>query len=394
MKFLVLNADYPDFIRWLYQTHAGLEAQTYEEQLRVRAESFYGMADFCSSNLRALGHEAFDLYANNEALQQAWAHERGMAVEHSWTVQRRIGLFLQGIRRVVAKTPARHLKPYLGAPAEWLKQAHDLCLDVLKAQIKQYKPDVVLNQAVDSIPGRFMKELKPHVRFLVGQHAAIPLREDEDLSGYDLMISSFPATVEAFQRKGLRAELCRLGFEPRVLSISDCPGKKWDISFIGSFCDVHSSRASWLETLCRTFPRLKVWSPSIDQLPSTSPIRGHYMGQAWGRQMYQCLCSSKLTLNHHGDVAPYANNMRLFEATGVGTCLLTDWKANLNDMFTPGKEVLAYRNPEECIELIGHYLEHDDERKAVARAGQARTLREHTYYHRMLEFIGILGKHL
>lgn len=118
------------------------------------------------------------------------------------------------------------------------------------------------------------------------------------------------------------------------------------------------------------------------------------MGQAWGRQMYQCLRSSRVTLNHHGDVAPYANNMRLFEATGVGTCLVTDWKANLVDMFTPGKEAVAYRNPEECVELIEHYLAHDAERETVARAGQARTLREHTYYHRMQEFTGILNKYL
>ena len=80
------------------------------------------------------------------------------------------------------------------------------------------------------------------------------------------------------------------------------------------------------------------------------------------------------------------------ESTGVGALLLTDWKNNLGEMFVPGKEVLAYRTPEECAELIRYYLTHDEERQAVARAGQARTLRDHTYYQRMQELVGIVGK--
>jgi spore maturation protein CgeB len=110
--------------------------------------------------------------------------------------------------------------------------------------------------------------------------------------------------------------------------------------------------------------------------------------------MYQILGNSKITLNHHGDIAPYANNMRLYEATGVGTMLITDWKVNLHEMFEPGKEVVAYRTPEECAELIQYYLTHDNEREAIARAGQQRTLREHTYYHRMQEFVEIVIKYL
>jgi len=110
--------------------------------------------------------------------------------------------------------------------------------------------------------------------------------------------------------------------------------------------------------------------------------------------MYQVLRDSLLTLNHHGDVGPYANNLRLFEATGVGTLLITDWKENLAEMFEPGKEVIVYRTPEECAELIKYYLEHDDERQAIARAGQQRTLREHTSYQRMQDLVDIVRKYL
>ena len=106
------------------------------------------------------------------------------------------------------------------------------------------------------------------------------------------------------------------------------------------------------------------------------------------------LRDSFLTLNHHGDVPAYANNMRLFEATGVGTLLITDWKANLHEIFEPGKEVVAYCSAEECSEMIRYYLEHDKEREDIARAGQQRTLRDHTYYKRMQQLVNIVQKYL
>ena len=107
--------------------------------------------------------------------------------------------------------------------------------------------------------------------------------------------------------------------------------------------------------------------------------------------MYEILAASRITLNHHiGIAANYANNMRLFEATGVGALLLTDRKDNLHEMFEPGREVVTYDSPEECLEMIRHYLEHEDERRAIAEAGQLRTLREHSYTVRMEELSEVL----
>ena len=38
-KFLIIDTDYSDFLRWLYARHPRLEKQPYEEQMRVRSES-------------------------------------------------------------------------------------------------------------------------------------------------------------------------------------------------------------------------------------------------------------------------------------------------------------------------------------------------------------------
>ena len=90
----------------------------------------------------------------------------------------------------------------------------------------------------------------------------------------------------------------------------------------------------------------------------------------------------------------YAGNVRLFEATGCGSMLLTDWKTNLHEIFEPGREVVAYHSPEECVELIDYYLNHDAEREAIARAGQQRTIRDHTFYHRMEELSSLVRQYV
>ncbi|MEM4218057.1 MAG: glycosyltransferase [Candidatus Methanomethylicaceae archaeon] len=402
MKFLILNTDYPEFLRWLYAQHPGLKKQPYEEQMKARVESLFGVADFYSSNLRKLGHEAWDIHANNEFMQKAWAREHGArGIEHSAKGIGQRGRSavdwretLQRARRIAAKTPLRYLKPFFRPVLRRLDIKQTWFYDILAAQIRYYKPDILLNQAMDGISSQFLREMKPYVRLLVGQHAATRLPDSEDWGCYDLVISSFPPTIEWFRHKGIPAELNRLAFEPRVLSYLNNEGKPFDVTFVGSFHSVHNSRVALLEFLCPHIPNLRIWGPGIDHLSLNSPIRKCYRGQAWGRNMYQILCKSRIALNHHGDILPYANNMRLFEATGVGTLLITDWKANLHEMFEPGKEVVAYRTPEECTELIQYYLEHEEEREAIARAGQQRTLREHTYYQRMQELVDIVRKYL
>jgi len=393
-RFLILNTDYSEFLCWLYAKNPGLENKPYEEQMRVRAESLFGVADFYSSNLRKLGHEAWDIHANNEFMQKAWAQEHGIRIDPSTPTAQSLRKILQRAGRIGAKTPLRYLKPFLRPVLRALDGQPSWFDDILAAQIKHYRPDILLNQDMTGIGVRFLQEIKPYVGFLVGQHAATQLPDSEDWSCYDLAVSSFPPTVKYFRQKGLRADLNLLAFEPKVLSYLPVKERKFDVTFVGSLHSVHSSRVALLEALCAQFPQMKIWGPGIDHLLANSPIRERYIDQAWGREMYNILISSKITINHHGDIAPYANNMRLYEATGVGTMVITDWKVNLQEMFEQGKEVIVYRTPQECAELLGYYLEHDQERQTIARAGQKRTLRDHNYFQRMEEIVDIIHRYL
>jgi spore maturation protein CgeB len=79
--------------------------------------------------------------------------------------------------------------------------------------------------------------------------------------------------------------------------------------------------------------------------------------------------------------------MRLFEATGVGAFLLTDHKDNLDSLFELNREVVAWRSIDDCLGAIDHCLRDDQTRQAIARAGQAKTLAQHTYRHRAAEIL-------
>jgi len=393
MRFLILSTDYLEFLRWLYNEHPGLEQQPYEEQMQTRNQSLFGVPYFYSSNLLKLGHEAWDIHANNEFIQKAWARDHGIRVEEPTPMQQRGYNVLQHVIGLAARTRLRYLRPMFRPLTHSLSNQPKWFYDILAAQIKHYKPDVLLNQNIGGISTRFLQEIKPRVKLLVGQHGSV-LSKNLDLRCYDLIISLIPDSVTEFRQMGIYSELHRLSFEPRILSHLKDQKKTIDISFVGSLYDVHSGRMHFLEVLATRFGQMQIWGPGVSHLSKNSPIRKRYAGQAWGLKMYQVICKSVMTLNTHGDKVAYAANMRLFETTGVGTLLITDWKENLHEMFEPGKEVVAYRTPEECAELIQYYLEHNDEREAIARAGQERTLREHTYYRRMQELAASVSKYL
>ena len=64
MRWLIVNADYPAFLRWLYATDHALGDAPYDAQMRARNATMFGTADFYSTELRRLGHEAADVHFN------------------------------------------------------------------------------------------------------------------------------------------------------------------------------------------------------------------------------------------------------------------------------------------------------------------------------------------
>lgn len=369
MRIAILNADYPRFLNELYADHPGLERESYAAQMDARNRSLFAVADFYSRALRELGHEAAEFHLNNEPLQRAWGREHGVAPRKRW----RLGRTCQVI-------------PWLRS-----RELEDWKLKIVEAQIRDYRPDVIWNQAPDSILTDIIARLRPLAPILMVQQASPPISETENWGLYDLAISSFPPRVDWFRERGVPACLNRLAFGKSVLEITprEQPSRDLPITFIGSLSRLHTTRTHLLEQIARRFP-LQVWGPTDRELEDGSPLRAAYRGTAWGSGMYDILRRSRIAFNHHGNFPPFANNMRMYEATGVGALLLTDWKPDLHEMFEPGKEVLAYRTDEECLELIDEALKRPDWARQIAEAGRRRTLAEHTYEARMRELLVVL----
>ncbi len=383
MRWLVINTDYPGFLRAHYTAEPRLYRAPYAEQLRARRDTLFGVADFYSANLRELGHEAWEIYPNNVSLQRAWAREHStraaptFAGRSLWPAP---ALRLRSALLAAVRSAARPLLERLGRGGPALGE-------VLAAQLAHYRPEVVLNQAVGEVDVELLREASPG-SLVVGQIAS-PIPPDVDFRRYDLMISSLPNLVARFRAIGVASELNRLAFEPRVLERLGPREPDVPVSFVGTVSPAHSGRIEWLERLCRELP-VDVWGTGVELLPAASPIRSRFRGAAWGLEMYGVLRRSRIVLNRHIDVAEgHANNMRLYEATGAGALLLTDHAGDLHEIFEPGREVIAYRSDEECVALVRRLLADERECETVARLGQARTLRDHTYRARMAELATI-----
>lgn len=410
MRVLILNADYPNFLRELYLARPGLAGRSYAEQMEVRNSSLFGVADFYSRNFRSHGHEAAEIHLNNHWMQYAWAREHGLSLPpFAAPPVRDKPTSASGIDPTgLAKSALRPFKPLLSPVTRRVK--HLLWLmrrptaggaaalsrteweqAVLRAQIADFKPDLILNQELAYLPSPFFRAAKPKGCLLFGQIASS--MPEDDFAGYDLMISSLPNQIEWFRKQGLRAELNRLAFDPVVLErLGPQPVRDIPLSFVGSLSPDHKSRIAFLEHVARRTP-LKVWGNGIERLPQSSPLHACYQGEAWGRAMYEVMRRSRVTLNFHIDLADgWANNMRLYEATGVGTLLLTDWKKNLHEMFVPGEHVAIYRDADDCVAQVAALLADDALRERIAAAGQQHAIQHQNYYHRVGEIIALAEK--
>lgn len=371
MRFLIISPIRSEAYQRFYSEQPMLEHLPHEEQIQTIESDLNTAPWLYAKNLRLLGHDALMVAPSNELAQKVWAREHSIDInpDYRWRFR-----FRKGIVPWLSVVPDK----------EWYYK-------VLAAQIKRYKPDVLLNMAMAKIKPEFIQEMNAYVKYTMAQFGGFHPPENLDISCYDLVVSPCAPTVDLLLQKGVKAQLVSFGFERAILPELNNNEKSYDISFVGTIGQHgFEARTSWLEEICTRFPQFRIWGPSIEGLSPDSPIRKVYQGQAWGLKMFQIFRDSKIVFNIHSDYFSFAHNVRLFEITGTGSMLLTDRIPNLSKLFVPGKEVAAFQSLEECNRLIKYYLEHDSERESIAIAGQQRTLQDHSYFQRMQELLEIV----
>ena len=86
-----------------------------------------------------------------------------------------------------------------------------------------------------------------------------------------------------------------------------------------------------------------------------------------------------ITLRSIGSGIP----LRAFDIMGCGGFLLTNYQADMLELFEPNKDFVYYTDYEDLLTKVEYYLEHEDERNAIARNGYEKVRKNHTYKHRL-----------
>jgi Glycosyl transferases group 1 len=82
---------------------------------------------------------------------------------------------------------------------------------------------------------------------------------------------------------------------------------------------------------------------------------------------------------------------RLFETVGRGGFIIHPYIEGIRDLFTEDELVTyTYGDFNELKHKINYYLEHDDEREKIRRAGHRRALKDHTYTKRLQQMLDIV----
>ena len=107
--------------------------------------------------------------------------------------------------------------------------------------------------------------------------------------------------------------------------------------------------------------------------------------------MLRVLASSKITFHRRADLVDgCAGAMRLFEATGMGSLLLTDEDSDIDSVFEPGIEVVTYSSFQECVDKINFYTANPSIREAIAKKACEKVNSQHTTQKRIKTLMKLL----
>ena len=405
-KIIKIASYYRNFVIEYYKRNPSIINHTYEYQLNHLLSLGVGWADFFQKHFTELDVEAVEVIHNAFPLQQAWAKER-------------------------------NLKNISGR-------------NIVFEQIRDFKPDVVFFQDTLSFTEEFILLLRkevPSIKVMVG-HVCSPATEDQfrKYKNFEIILCC-PALYYFLETNNINNIYeFHHGFETSILNSMNESNNfpRSDVIFAGAFfqgSNFHSERLEILDKILenkinltlyaelehesntRLFARKRAYDltqilmrigltgliqknsmlnkftllnerPAKIKLPPTF-AQAKLNLPLYGIEMMKALSNSKIGINIHGGIAStYASNVRMFEVTGCGSMLITDRKNNITDIFVPGKEIICFDNAQDCCEKISWYLEHEDERSAIAKAGQERTIMDHSLVKRVNQLHEIIMEKL
>lgn len=381
IKFFRATASYPEFLNSFYDKESiSLLKTNYIEHVTKLNNQYFWESNFFKYNLEKLGnYEVEEVICNDKLLQIKWAHENQIIFnEENWY------------------------------------------FDILEAQLNKFRPNVFYAYDHKILNDTFLNKIKnaiPELKLLIIWDG-IDANKYELFSKADIVLTPADFISNNLNNNQIKAYTLPFAFEPRILDHLTTYSKKCDVSFVGQISLIengHFARRKLLTEVAKSIdielylsgntkiaskPFSKFTVSLIKNIGPNETLELYKLGRKskgalFGIDMYNKFHNSKIVLNKHIDLAgDNAANIRLFEATGSGTCLLTDYKKNIDNFFEIGKEVLVYKDNDDCIKQIKYLIANPDEANKIAEAGQKRTLNNYNYANRMVFLNNIIKKHI
>ncbi len=269
------------------------------------------------------------------------------------------------------------------------------------AAVGEFRPDVILFLKGETIYESAIREVRRRFKPLLLQWYPDGPFNVENRNATRDSIASIPlfdiyyiyakSLMQPLRDAGARrVEYLAFCYDPAMLrrpehiSGEDRAKYATDVVFAGTW---EPMREWWLEKV--TDFDLSVWGNMWERVPEGTPLRARWKGNAvYGDEISKLFAVSRIHLNFLREQNRDSHNVRTLEIPGYGGFLLTQRsKEQAEELYVEGREIACFETVDELREKIRYYLDHEDERLAIAHAGHARASHEHQAIHRLQRIV-------
>ena len=119
-------------------------------------------------------------------------------------------------------------------------------------------------------------------------------------------------------------------------------------------------------------------------------LKRHYRGTAeYHKQMPLVFAGSRINLNITLCSIHSGIPLRVLDIMACGGFVLSNWQPEITEYFADGQEIVTYRSLEECMDKVAYFLEHEEERRMIASAGQRRVQERFGYREGLMKLFGL-----
>ncbi|MEC4675677.1 MAG: glycosyltransferase [Nitrospirota bacterium] len=274
--------------------------------------------------------------------------------------------------------------------------------------IKEYSPDLVIHTK-NELPAETFQELRRFTKVVQWYpDPVIPEWLLPYIQAADIFFTMSEGLKPDFQKYNPDVLYLSQAFEPSFFEIEkitkeDVKFFSSDVTFVGNLGSKsqYIARRGALERVINSGFELKWWGPRIPRKFSTIPLILGKLGRSyggrfiWGEEYARVARLSKIFLAF--DSMPHVRksmSARMYTAVGCGAFYMCQHVEGIEEILEPGKEIVTFRSEDEMIDMIKYYLDNDDLRMKIAKAGRERVLKDHTYEVRMRQMMDIINKQL